>query len=225
MVPGRPPSAARLGAGQKAALYLGVPVALLLLCCGGLTAIGLATDERQPSQPATGERWAGNSVDAPVAATQSGASQPAASGQPSASSQREPVVETRRETQTQQIPFQTKTVEDATLAEGTQKIKTAGVPGTKTLVYEVTLIDGAQTDKKLISETVTKAPVTQVVAIGTKQAQQCHASYSGACVPIASDVDCLGGSGNGPAYVQGPVKVIGPDVYGLDNDGDGVGCE
>jgi hypothetical protein len=43
-------------------------------------------------------------------------------------------------------------------------------------------------------------------------------------VPIASDVDCLGGSGNGPEYV-GTVTVIGPDVYDLDRDGDGVGCE
>jgi resuscitation-promoting factor RpfB len=44
-------------------------------------------------------------------------------------------------------------------------------------------------------------------------------------VPIASDVDCAGGSGNGPAYVRGPVKVIGDDIYGLDRDGDGWGCE
>jgi hypothetical protein len=44
-------------------------------------------------------------------------------------------------------------------------------------------------------------------------------------VPIASDVDCAGGSGNGPAYVSGPVRVIGDDVYGLDSDKDGIGCE
>ncbi|HEY2947171.1 MAG TPA: hypothetical protein VGJ53_02035 [Micromonosporaceae bacterium] len=53
----------------------------------------------------------------------------------------------------------------------------------------------------------------------------CDPNYSGACVPIASDVDCAGGSGNGPAYVRGPVKVIGDDIYGLDRDGDGWGCE
>jgi hypothetical protein len=51
----------------------------------------------------------------------------------------------------------------------------------------------------------------------------CHPSYD-PCVPYASDVDCSGGSGNGPAYT-GRVNVIGPDEYGLDNDGDGVGCE
>jgi hypothetical protein len=53
----------------------------------------------------------------------------------------------------------------------------------------------------------------------------CDPNYSGACVPIASDVDCAGGSGNGPAYVAGPVHVIGTDIYGLDRDGDGVACE
>lgn len=52
----------------------------------------------------------------------------------------------------------------------------------------------------------------------------CDPNYSG-CVPIASDVDCAGGSGNGPAYVRGPVQVIGRDIYGLDADHDGVGCE
>ncbi|MGE3287253.1 MAG: hypothetical protein AB7J32_14275 [Pseudonocardia sp.] len=53
----------------------------------------------------------------------------------------------------------------------------------------------------------------------------CHPNYAGACVPIASDVDCAGGSGNGPAYVRGPVRIIGEDVYGLDRDGDGTACE
>lgn len=53
----------------------------------------------------------------------------------------------------------------------------------------------------------------------------CHPSYEGACVPIASDVDCAGGRGNGPEYVQGPVYVVGPDVYDLDRDGDGIACE
>ena len=53
----------------------------------------------------------------------------------------------------------------------------------------------------------------------------CHPSYAGKCVPHASDVDCAGGSGNGPSYVEGPVQVIGPDVYELDRDGDGAACE
>jgi hypothetical protein len=51
----------------------------------------------------------------------------------------------------------------------------------------------------------------------------CHASYD-PCVPITSDVDCAGGSGNGPAYT-GRVRVIGPDEYDLDREGNGIGCE
>jgi resuscitation-promoting factor RpfB len=57
------------------------------------------------------------------------------------------------------------------------------------------------------------------------QQGSCDPNYSGACVPIDSDVDCAGGSGNGPSYVAGPVQVIGNDIYGLDRDGDGTGCD
>ncbi len=57
-------------------------------------------------------------------------------------------------------------------------------------------------------------------------AANCHPSYRGACVPAGvEDVDCAGGSGNGPYYVEGPVEVVGPDEYGLDADHDGIGCE
>ena len=45
------------------------------------------------------------------------------------------------------------------------------------------------------------------------------------CIPPGPDVDCAGGSGNGPRYVNGPVSVNGSDPYGLDSDGDRVGCE
>jgi hypothetical protein len=58
-----------------------------------------------------------------------------------------------------------------------------------------------------------------------EQTGNCDPNYSGACVPIASDVDCAGGSGNGPAYVQGPVTVIGTDIYELDHNHTGIGCE
>ena len=51
----------------------------------------------------------------------------------------------------------------------------------------------------------------------------CHSSYSG-CLNRPGDYDCRGGSGNGPNYT-GRVQVIGPDVYRLDRDGDGIGCE
>jgi hypothetical protein len=57
-----------------------------------------------------------------------------------------------------------------------------------------------------------------------KKERGCHASYD-PCVPIDIDVDCEGGKGDGPSYVRGPIRVIGPDVYDLDRDHDGIGCE
>jgi len=74
--------------------------------------------------------------------------------------------------------------------------------------------------------TVILVTATTLAACTTTAASQaCHPSYAGRCVPIASDVDCASGNGDGPEYVSGPVRVIGPDVYGLDRDGDGVACE
>lgn len=53
----------------------------------------------------------------------------------------------------------------------------------------------------------------------------CDPNYADGCVPKASDVDCGGGSGNGPEYVWETVRVVGVDVYDLDGDNDGYGCE
>jgi hypothetical protein len=54
---------------------------------------------------------------------------------------------------------------------------------------------------------------------------QCDPNYEGACLdPNAADYDCEGGSGNGPDYT-GEVTVVGEDHFGLDADGDGIGCE
>ena len=68
---------------------------------------------------------------------------------------------------------------------------------------------------------VTTVPVRRIVGSG------CHPSYQGTCIPPdVSDADCAGGSGNGPHYVQEKdIRVVGPDPYELDGNGDGVGCE
>lgn len=52
----------------------------------------------------------------------------------------------------------------------------------------------------------------------------CDPNYSGCLDPNAYDYDCIGGSGDGPRYT-GTVRVLGSDHYGLDADGDGIGCE
>jgi hypothetical protein len=61
----------------------------------------------------------------------------------------------------------------------------------------------------------------------TAPPRDCHPSYPNVCLrPDASDYDCEGGSGNGPYYVAGPLRVLPPDPFELDgNDNDGWGCE
>ncbi len=73
--------------------------------------------------------------------------------------------------------------------------------------------------------TLPPAPVPLASPPAAAPVRDCNPNYEGACVPNASDVDCAGGSGNGPAYVSGPVYVVGGDPYDLDRDGDGVGCQ
>jgi hypothetical protein len=55
-------------------------------------------------------------------------------------------------------------------------------------------------------------------------ASECDPNYSGCLDPFSPDYDCEGGSGDGPDYT-GTVEVLGVDHYGLDEDGDGIGCD
>ena len=139
-----------------------------------------------------------------------------------------PVTTTKEVVEFRTIPFKKKTVTDDSLAKGEKTIRATGVNGTRRLTYRVTAVNGVQTAKHLLSQEVAKQPRTQITVVGTKvdepESSGCDPNYSG-CVPIASDVDCSGGSGNGPEYVDGPVDVIGSDIYRLDADHDGVGCE
>jgi resuscitation-promoting factor RpfB len=209
----RPGRWARLEPLPKALLILAVP---LFLLCGVVTVVAAANDESRDEPPSAGLR------------------EPARSAPASLS----PRIVTRTVTETEEIPYDEETVEDPSLPEGTEEVRTEGVPGELTVTYEVTLTNGVETDRRRVSEEVTLEPVDEVTVIGTMQPQPepepesesddsgCHPSYSGVCVPTGvSDVDCGGGSGNGPAYVYGPVYVDGPDVYDLDRDGDGVACE
>jgi hypothetical protein len=54
----------------------------------------------------------------------------------------------------------------------------------------------------------------------------CDPSYPDVCLdPAVGDYDCASGTGNGPGYVEGPIRARPPDPFDLDADGDGWGCE
>lgn len=79
-------------------------------------------------------------------------------------------VRTTDATATQDIAFTSSTTEDPELAAGTKKVTTEGVKGTKDVVTRTTTVDGVVTTQAVASETVTKEPVNEVVAKGTKKA-------------------------------------------------------
>ncbi|MEV7660479.1 hypothetical protein [Paenarthrobacter sp. NPDC089316] len=83
----------------------------------------------------------------------------------------------------------------------------------------------AAADQAAAAQAAAKAAPVAPAAPAAPAQGRCDPNYAGACVPIDSDVDCSSGKGNGPSYVRGPVTVIGSDIYGLDNDHDGIGCE
>lgn len=75
-------------------------------------------------------------------------------------------------TETEEISFETKTVEDDSLLEGTTKTTTEGKVGSKEKVLSEKKVDGKVTESKVVSETVVTEPVTEVITKGTKPAPE-----------------------------------------------------
>ena len=79
------------------------------------------------------------------------------------------VVTTKEVTKTEEVVFQTREVENALLAEGVRRVKTAGQKGVRTIVETVTYTDGVETGREVKSNTITTPAVDEVVEVGTKK--------------------------------------------------------
>ncbi len=69
---------------------------------------------------------------------------------------------------TSEVPFTSRTEDDASRYVGQKVVVQAGVPGVRTVVESVTTVDGVEESRELVSDGVTQAPVEQVVKVGTK---------------------------------------------------------
>lgn len=122
----------------------------------------------------------------------------------------------------------TTTPDEPTAATSEPIVVATTLPQTTTSAVSTTR--GASTSTTAAAPTTTRAPTTTATAAPTAPGQGwgCHPAYID-CVPAhPDDVDCAGGSGNGPVYVRGPIRLVSADndPYGLDgNDNDGIGCE
>ena len=79
------------------------------------------------------------------------------------------VVTTKEVTKTEEVAFRTREVENALLAEGVRRVKTAGQKGVRTIVETVTYTDGKETGREVKSNTITTPAVDEVVEVGTKK--------------------------------------------------------
>lgn len=103
---------------------------------------------------------------------------------------------------TEEIPFGTKTENDSSLTKGKKVTKVQGVPGTKTVTYDIKYSNGTEIGRTVKSETITKEPVDEVVSVGTAQpavtasAPVSSASSSSASASSAPAATYSSGSGN-----------------------------
>lgn len=104
-------------------------------------------------------------------------------------------VEIKEETVKEEIPFGTTQVNSSKMNAGTSQVTTAGVNGEKEVTYAITIVDGKEESREVISENVTKEAVTQVVTVGTKKAAS-TSSGGKKVVSKEKQYDC-DGSGHG----------------------------
>ena len=79
------------------------------------------------------------------------------------------VVTTKEVTKTEEVAFQTREVENALLAEGVRRVKTAGQKGVRTIVETVTYTDGVETGRVEKSNTITTPAGDEIGEVGTKK--------------------------------------------------------
>ncbi|HEL2110897.1 TPA: G5 domain-containing protein [Streptococcus suis] len=66
------------------------------------------------------------------------------------------------------VPYETKYIEDPSLPLGQEQVQSQGVEGQKTVTTIYTLINGVRQANPTVSEEITKQPISQIVARGTK---------------------------------------------------------
>ena len=113
------------------------------------------------------------------------------------------------------VPFSTKRVENPSMAKGATEIATKGVKGTNEETWTVVYKDSKKVSEKKVSTKVVKAPVTQVVKVGTKKAESSSASSrsnsrsrsnsGSASNPVTSGSTCVASTyGEGDGTAGGP---------------------
>lgn len=114
-------------------------------------------------------------------------------------------VEKKTEEIEESIPFQTEEESDSSLEKGTTKTISEGEEGKVIKIYEITLENDEEADKKLIEEKVIKESKNKVVAVGTKEVKKESAN--------TSNSNSSSGNDEGKVFTM-EATAYGPDCSG-----------
>jgi len=101
-------------------------------------------------------------------------------------------VEKKTVNETQPVAFKVTNQDDGNLAKGTKQVTTKGVAGEQTVTFEEVWVDGKLESRNQTGAQVTKNPVDQVVAVGTKVAAPPPAAAAPASPPPAGNTSGVG---------------------------------
>ena len=122
------------------------------------------------------------------------------------------------EVSTEPVPFETVKQADPTLPKGQTKVLTAGQNGERTLLTEVSVVDGQEV-RRVVESKVTKEPVSQILAVGTKEEAQPTPQPIPSPVVTAKGTQEEGHVGEAPVQPENPVYTGVVEAKGTQEEG------
>ena len=130
-----------------------------------------------------------------------------------------PILEKARlEVLTEPVPFEIVNQADPTLAKGQTKVLTAGQNGERTILTEVSVIDGQEV-RRVVESRVTKEPVSQILAVGTKEDVQPTPQPSPSPIVTAKGTQEEGHVGEAPVRPENPAYTGVVEAKGTQEEG------
>ena len=122
------------------------------------------------------------------------------------------------EVYTEPVPFETVNQVDPTLPKGQTKVLTAGQNGERTILTEVSVVDGQEV-RRVVESKVTKEPVSQILAVGTKEDPQPIPQPSPSPVVTAKGTQEDGHVGEAPVQPENPAYTGVVEAKGTQEEG------
>jgi len=113
--------------------------------------------------------------------------------------------------QTLALEFQQIQQDDPNMLKGTTKVLQAGVAGERVITYVATIAGEDELDRYVVMDSITRAPVDEIVAVGTKEPPKPPpAAAAGSAPRVNTNVD--------PGSNQGIARQMMADSYGWGDD-------